>query len=165
MKLRRLKKVASRLGSLMGRRRGITQPTELNSRLNTKSTRDYPQTSDPNYWQKTNPPHHGEIKPGWWCPGEPDHDGPCPLWPLPQRGEQHPHCDTRVLHAPGECKYCDKYGNWQALRNLMGINFSGHNDPDKAPCPADQAVADGTRGDYNLWGGNRPHNGPEIYKF
>jgi hypothetical protein len=39
---------------------------------------------------------------------------------------QFPHCDQRVLHAPGECEYCDQRPDWQALREAWGIAFTGH---------------------------------------
>jgi len=47
-----------------------------------------------------------------------------------------PHCDDLVLHAPGECFYCDKYAVAQAKRIADGVNFTGHNDPSKKPCPS-----------------------------
>lgn len=37
-----------------------------------------------------------------------------------------PHCDQRVLHAPGECEFCDACPEWQALRKAWGIAFTGH---------------------------------------
>lgn len=47
------------------------------------------------------------------------------------------HCDPSILHAPGECEFCDKYGKpWQEYRELARINFTGHTDDDKAPCPS-----------------------------
>lgn len=39
---------------------------------------------------------------------------------------QAPHCDSDILHAPGECAYCDRRPEWQALRMLWGIAFTGH---------------------------------------
>lgn len=39
---------------------------------------------------------------------------------------QAPHCDQRVLHAPGECEFCDARPEWQALRQAWGIAFTGH---------------------------------------
>lgn len=66
---------------------------------------------------------------------------------------QFPHCDQRILHAPGECEYCDNHAEWQALRLAWGVAFTGY-EPDESkhelPCPADHA-----RGDkHKLWGGN-----------
>jgi len=64
-----------------------------------------------------------------------------------------PHCDGRVLHAPGECEYCDKNPIWQALRQLWGIAFTGYEpDVDELPDPATNA-----RGfeNVNAWGGNK----------
>jgi hypothetical protein len=64
------------------------------------------------------------------------------------------HCDSRVLHAPGECKYCDKYGaDWQQYREMAGINFTGHYDDDKVLCPSEHLRTVET---INLWPGNRP---------
>jgi hypothetical protein len=37
-----------------------------------------------------------------------------------------PHCDSAVLHAPGECEYCDGRPEWQSLREAWGIAFTGH---------------------------------------
>jgi len=65
-----------------------------------------------------------------------------------------PHCDQRVLHAPGECQYCDREPIWQALRLLWGIAFTGHEPADgEMPCPSDYRR--GT-GQAHTWGGNRP---------
>jgi hypothetical protein len=50
----------------------------------------------------------------------------------------YPHCDSRVLHAPGECRYCDEYPDQQLRRIQSNINFTGHHDPDKALCPAER---------------------------
>lgn len=47
-----------------------------------------------------------------------------------------PHCDERVLHAPGTCWACDGYPDWQQARITQGINFTEEEDPTKAPCPA-----------------------------
>lgn len=49
---------------------------------------------------------------------------------------QFPHCDANVLHAPGKCEYCDAHPDWQELRTLWGINFTGETDPMKHPCPS-----------------------------
>lgn len=49
-----------------------------------------------------------------------------------------PHCDSLVLHAPGECRFCDCHPDWQAYRQTVGIAFSGH-DPlnGQAACPSE----------------------------
>jgi len=69
---------------------------------------------------------------------------------------QYPHCDSRILHGPGECEFCDMYPSAQAIRQRDGIAFSGHkwSAAQPIPCPADVAVANGERGDYNQWEGN-----------
>ncbi len=77
-----------------------------------------------------------------------------------------PHCDPRVLHAPGECVYCDAHPSWQALRKTWGVRFTGHTDGGELPCPAD--LARGLAGAHS-WPGNRPHplgaTEPEDSKF
>lgn len=62
-----------------------------------------------------------------------------------------PHCDPRILHAPGECIYCDTQKDWQYLRNVWGIAFTGYTpEGDELPCPADYARGDS----HKLWHGN-----------
>lgn len=65
---------------------------------------------------------------------------------------EFPHCDQRILHAPGECEFCDIHSDWQALRWAWGIAFTGW-EPEgtELPCPADHARGDG----HKLWPGNR----------
>lgn len=77
-----------------------------------------------------------------------------------------PHCDTRVLHAPGECQYCDSYPDWQKLRDLWGIAFTGHDPKEirvsdtlvarELPCPADFNRPQGSSSDHRQWPGNTP---------
>lgn len=65
-----------------------------------------------------------------------------------------PHCDASVLHAPGECEYCDQHPDWQALRGAWGIAFTGHRPAElEVPCPSDQRRGPGGA---HVWGGNRP---------
>lgn len=64
-----------------------------------------------------------------------------------------PHCDSAVLHAPGECEFCDLHPDWQWLREHWGINFTGHNDPKKSKCPAETRRSLAI---INRWGGNVP---------
>lgn len=67
-----------------------------------------------------------------------------------------PHCDARVLHAPGKCLDCDKYSLWQELRMVWGINFTGEYHEDKQMCPSE------FRRDIKTiyeWSGNRPTKG------
>lgn len=69
--------------------------------------------------------------------------------------DQFPHCDARVLHAPGECAYCDKHPDWQALRIHWGIAFTGYQPDEKAkelPCPAWFARGENCQ----KWSGNTP---------
>lgn len=63
----------------------------------------------------------------------------------------YPHCDANVLHAPGECIYCDHYPIAQKLRIEQKINFTGHYDPDKVLCPAERSRPLDT---INRWHGN-----------
>lgn len=68
-----------------------------------------------------------------------------------------PHCDQRVLHAPGECVHCDHYPDWQELRKTQGIAFTGHEPSEfQGPCPSD--FNRGIAGAH-VWGGNRPKQG------
>lgn len=68
-----------------------------------------------------------------------------------------PHCDARVLHAPGECEYCDRYPDWQRLRQTWGVAFTGHDPtPDQVPCPSTVIRPLDV---INAWPGNRPENG------
>lgn len=71
---------------------------------------------------------------------------------------QFPHCDQRVLHAPGDCKYCDSHQEWQELRQAWGIAFTGQEPVDEEhhkqlPCPSD--FNRGKSGAH-VWGGNYP---------
>ncbi len=66
-----------------------------------------------------------------------------------------PHCDPRVLHAPGACTTCDHFPMLQKARELWGIAFTGV-DPDEErsiQCPAEQARG---RDGCQQWPGNRP---------
>ncbi len=64
---------------------------------------------------------------------------------------QFPHCDQRILHAPGECQYCDMNPEWQDLRRAWGIAFTGY-EPEgtELPCPADHARGE----NHKKWHGN-----------
>lgn len=65
-----------------------------------------------------------------------------------------PHCDQAVLHAPGECTYCDAYPDWQELRSLWGIAFTGHTPTGReVPCPSDYRRGEGGA---HSWPGNQP---------
>jgi hypothetical protein len=64
-----------------------------------------------------------------------------------------PHCDQSVLHAPGVCEHCDKYPDWQELRERWRINFTGENDDSKSICPSEWFRDLGT---IHAWGGNTP---------
>lgn len=59
----------------------------------------------------------------------------------------YPHCDSNVLHAPGECEYCDHYPVEQQARVTAGTPFTGHG--------ADPATAVRPLETINLWPGNR----------
>lgn len=72
-----------------------------------------------------------------------------------------PHCDTRILHAPGECQYCDGYSDWQELRKLWGIAFTSHAPETtewgtELPCPADANRPPNSPSDHRQWPGNTP---------
>jgi hypothetical protein len=66
----------------------------------------------------------------------------------------YPHCDARVLHAPGECEYCDAYPDYQATRLVAMVNFTGHYDAGKSICPSERERPLET---INRWPGNRAH--------
>lgn len=81
-----------------------------------------------------------------------------------------PHCDPRILHAPGDCWACDLYPDWQALRVKWGIAFTGHqpevvrqtadsqvipvNVRRELPCPADFNRPPDSPSDHRQWGPN-----------
>jgi hypothetical protein len=67
---------------------------------------------------------------------------------------QFPHCDAQVLHAPGECGYCDDRADWQALRLVWGVAFTGHEPlAGQTSCPSD--ARRGVAGAH-VWPGNQP---------
>jgi hypothetical protein len=78
---------------------------------------------------------------------------------------QVPHCDQRVLHAPGECQVCDAQPEWQWLRQTWGINFTGHHEKTDErghpllPCPSETARP---LGRINQWDGNVPYKGGKV---
>lgn len=81
---------------------------------------------------------------------------PFEQWKSPWQGvtsvvKQFPHCDMRILHAPGECEYCDGHQEWQALRLAWGTCFTGYA-PDAGELPDPFTNA---RGKSN-WMGNQP---------
>jgi hypothetical protein len=66
---------------------------------------------------------------------------------------QFPHCDQLILHAPGECMYCDKHPEWQELREAWGIAYTGYEpEAGEMPCPADNARPGGK---CEAWPGNK----------
>jgi len=100
---------------------------------------------------------------GWTCPRGYGHDGPCAAVPV-NAPPRMPHCDSAVLHAPGECAYCDAHPDWQQLRQLWGIAFTGHAPKvdverpwlSEVPCPSDARRPGGAN---QVWPGNRPEIG------
>lgn len=65
------------------------------------------------------------------------------------------HCDSRVLHGPGHCEYCDKYPEAQQQRLRLSVAFT--DEPDNWVTFPDPATdARGTESLYG-WGGNQPH--------
>lgn len=72
---------------------------------------------------------------------------------------RYPHCDARVLHAPGKCVYCDQSG-LQPLRVQWNIAFTDEPvQPGQTPCPA--MVARGSSS-INSWSGNRAQTQDDI---
>lgn len=69
-----------------------------------------------------------------------------------QQLPQLPHCDGAILHAPGACDFCDRHPDWQELRKVWRINFTGRSEANKAPCPSTYTRTDEQR---DAWPGNR----------
>jgi hypothetical protein len=65
---------------------------------------------------------------------------------------QMPHCDAAILHAPGQCQYCDAFPEWQRLRQMWRINFTGQLEIECCPCPSTWSRSPADR---DLWTGNR----------
>lgn len=71
-----------------------------------------------------------------------------------------PHCDSRVLHAPGKCVFCDEYPDKQTERENKNIAFTGEDFwpqdgvkfRPKSQCPAEEARSLEV---INAWSGNR----------
>lgn len=72
-----------------------------------------------------------------------------------------PHCDARIVHAPGVCDVCDEHAaDLQEIRVAWGIAFTGEDPLDgRLPCPAEHARG---RESVNYWGGNTPKKGQEV---
>ena len=67
-----------------------------------------------------------------------------------------PHCDSRILHHPAECSYCDR-PEWHRKRVELGIACTGHAPKDnEIPCEADLLRPPGGESDHRRWGGNKP---------
>lgn len=74
---------------------------------------------------------------------------------IPYHSIPYPHCDSRVLHAPGECEHCDHYPERQRARQNGRVAFTGHEPTeDQLPCPADAARPPGSTSDHRRWYGN-----------
>lgn len=66
-----------------------------------------------------------------------------------------PHCDQRILHAPDVCEYCDGYPDWQQLRRMWGVAFTGQQPrAGQVPCPADFNRPPDSPSDHRQWPGN-----------
>jgi hypothetical protein len=66
---------------------------------------------------------------------------------------QFPHCDPRILHAPSECEFCDLHPEWQYLRQIWGIAFTGW-EPEYKELPDPATHARGYQ-NANAWSGNK----------
>lgn len=79
---------------------------------------------------------------------------------LGQTEPRYPHCDARILHAPGECRFCDLHPDWQELRKVWMVAFTGHAPSTHAhagtqvPCPADYNRPPLAPNDHRHWRGN-----------
>lgn len=70
-----------------------------------------------------------------------------------------PHCDSAVLHAPGDCEYCDAYPEWQRARRMWGIAFTGHAPQEgELHCPSEVRRSHGL---IMRWPGNQPKRAGE----
>jgi len=49
-----------------------------------------------------------------------------------------PHCDGLILHAPGECGYCDEYPRAQADRLRNHVSFTGASRFGWRICPSEE---------------------------
>lgn len=103
------------------------------------------------FWASREPKQCDRPPQGWHCNLDAGHDGPCPTYP--DRAFA-PHCDSTVLHAPGECEYCDDYPDWQEYRQLAHIAFTGQDANDRlSPCPSMWLRTPEVR---DRWFGNAP---------
>lgn len=66
-----------------------------------------------------------------------------------------PHCDSAVLHAPGQCEFCDEYPEWQEARRMWGIAFTGEPTTPERPLPCPSEVHR-SLDIINRWPGNQP---------
>jgi hypothetical protein len=67
-----------------------------------------------------------------------------------------PHCDSRILHHPDDCDYCNR-PDWTKARAELGIEFTGREQrPGFVPCEADVDRPAGAHNDHRRWGGNKP---------
>lgn len=71
-----------------------------------------------------------------------------------------PHCDQRVLHAPGVCDVCDSFPIYQKAREVWGIAYT-RSEEDDPPYPGlpDPAEVSRSVKEINAWGNNQPHTG------
>lgn len=74
----------------------------------------------------------------------------------------YPHCDSRIVHRPSTCKYCDMHPELQQARAAAGINFTGEFFPDLLACPADASRPPGEKGDHRRWPGNQRRNNEAL---
>lgn len=71
-----------------------------------------------------------------------------------------PHCDSLVLHFPGECEYCDLYPTLQIARLRLHINYTGKpRESWDRECPA-EVLRSLER--INRWPGNVPKGGSDA---
>lgn len=123
-------------------------------------------TVPPRYRDTMRCPVSGDLCTSWTCLVDVCVD---PKEPVVTEPVQYPHCDSRVLHAPGECKYCDGHLDWQNGRIHDRICFTGLDGdamnrryrlglpPVKwQACPADAARPPGAANDHRRWAGNKP---------
>jgi hypothetical protein len=67
-----------------------------------------------------------------------------------------PHCDSRILHDPQICEWCDR-PEWQVKRGELHIAWTGEvPEEGQIPCEADLLRPPDGESDHRRWGGNKP---------
>lgn len=65
--------------------------------------------------------------------------------------DPYPHCDERVLHSPGTCRFCDMTPELQQYREMCGLPYTDFLQAKDALLPGETR----TRASAEAWGGNK----------